>query len=165
MDIKAEWSVIRKHFNQSFSSSFHVSIASIDSKEMPTVTPIGSFFLDRIDQKGIYFEKFPTKLPRNAGINRNICVLGVNSHKLFWVRSLFNGKFHSPPAIKLYGKLGERREANEKEIALLQKRMRFTKGLKGHKYLWDEMNVIREINFHNAESINLGAMTYQLKGQ
>jgi len=102
MDIKTNWKEIRMHFSKSFKSSLHVSIASVNADNNPTVTPIGSLFLND-DQTGFYFEKFPTKLPVNVSLNPNVCVLGVNSSKWFWVKSLFKEKFTSTPAIKLYG--------------------------------------------------------------
>jgi len=161
MDIKSEWENIQEHFSKSFKSSLHVSIASVDSENNPTVTPIGSLFLND-DQTGFYFEKFPSKLPINMNSNINICVLGVNSSKWFWAKSLFNEKFSRLPAIKLYGALGKKRKASEGEIRALMRRMRSTNKLKGHKYLWGKMDLVREINFAKAEKINLGKMTTKL---
>ena len=161
MNIKTEWSKIRTHFNISFRSNFYVSIASVDSENNPTVTPIGSLFLND-NQTGFYFEKYPSKLPVHSKTNRNICVLGVNSGTLFWLKSLFRGKFENYPAIKLYGELGERRKATEKETNRLNKRMKTTNRLKGNKYLWGEMKYIREVFFTKAEKINLGKMTSEL---
>jgi len=161
MDIKSNWSEIRKHFGKSFSSSLHISIASVDSDNNPTTTPIGSLFLNS-DQTGFYFEKFPTKLPIHSKSNRMVCVLGVNSGKWFWIKSLFKEKFSNYPAIKLYGELGERRKASENESSRLKRRMRRTGKLKGHKYLWAKMEYIREITFTKAEKINLGKMTEHL---
>ncbi len=158
MDIKANWNKIRQHFNKSFRSNFYVSIASVDSENNPTVTPIGSLFLND-NQTGFYFEKYPSKLPIHAKTNRNICVLGVNSSPIFWLKSLFIGKFGSNPAIKLYGELGERRKATEKETNRLNRRLKATKVLKGNKYLWEKMEFVREITFKKAEKINLGKMT------
>jgi len=158
MEIKSDWKNIRKHFSKSFKSSLHVSIASVDIENNPTVTPIGSLFLNN-DQTGFYFEKFPTKLPININSNSNVCVLGVNSSKWFWVRSLFKEKFSNTPAIKLYGRLGEKRKATEDENRALMRRMRSTNRLKGHKYLWGKMDLVREITFLKAEKINLGKMT------
>ncbi|MFW5759556.1 MAG: pyridoxamine 5'-phosphate oxidase family protein [Cyclobacteriaceae bacterium] len=88
MDIKADWPKIRKHFNKSFRSNFYVSLASVDSENVPTVTPIGSLFLNA-DGTGIYFEKFPTKLPEHAKSNHQVCLLAVNSGRWFWITSLF----------------------------------------------------------------------------
>lgn len=161
MDINSNWDKIRKHFNKSFSSNFHVSIASIGAEDNPTVTPIGSLFLN-YDQTGFYFEKYPSKLPTYAKINKKICVLAVNSHTWFWIKSLFKGKFNQHPAIKLYGVLGERREATDIELSRLNRRMSSTKALRGNKYLWGEMEFVREIKFTSAEKINLGKMTMHL---
>lgn len=161
MDIKENWIEIRKHFNTSFRTNFHVSFASIDKEGNPTATPIGSLFLNS-NQTGFYFEKFPTKLPENSKSHKNICVLAVNSNTFFWLTSLFTGKFNRHPAIKLYGKLGVKRKATEMEIKRLNARMRTTKFLKGNKYLWGNMEYIREITFSKAEKINLGEMTQNL---
>ena len=92
MNISTEWKSIRKHFSKSFSSCLHFSIASVDSNNIPTNTPIGSLFLNH-DQTGFYFEKYPTKLPLLYNSNNTICVLGVNSSKWLWIKSLFKNKF------------------------------------------------------------------------
>lgn len=161
MDIKKDWNIIRSHFNKSFSSNFYVSIASVDSENNPTVTPIGSLFLND-NQSGFYFEKFPSKLPEHAITNPNVCLLGVNSGRIFWIKALFKGRFSDFPAIKLYGELGEKRKATETEIARLNRRMKITNGLKGNTYLWKKMEFVREIKFTKAEKINLGIMTTAL---
>ncbi|MEY8848770.1 pyridoxamine 5'-phosphate oxidase family protein [Psychroserpens sp. XS_ASV72] len=161
MNIKTEWNTIRKHFNTSFSSNFHVAIASVDSENNPTVTPIGSLFLND-DQTGFYFEKFPSKLPEHANNNPNVCLLAVNSGRMFWIKALFHEKFKSFPAVKLYGKLGEKRKATDKEIERLNRRMKMTNGLKGNTYLWKKMEYVRDITFTKAEKINLGKMTAEL---
>ena len=161
MDIINNWKDIRLHFNKSFRSNFHVSIASVTSDNIPTVTPIGSLFLNN-DKTGFYFEKYPVKLKMYSKINRKICVLAVNSNRWFWINSLFKGQFNSHPGIKLYGELGEKREATEIEIKRLNRRMRMTKGLKGNKYLWRSRVTVRELTFTKAEKINLGEMTKNL---
>ena len=119
MDFFTNWADIRKHFNKSFRTNFHVSIASVDKDNNPTVTPIGSFFLNN-NQTGFYFEKFPTKLPENSKANKQIYVLGVNSSTFFWLTSLFSGQFKSYPAIKLYGQLGDRQKATDLETKRLK---------------------------------------------
>lgn len=158
MDIQKDWVAIRKHLNISFKSNFHVSIASVDKDNNPTATPIGSLFLNK-DSTGFYFEKFPRKLSEHADHNKNICVLAVNSGKLFWLKALYKGKFNSYPGIKLYGILGDRREATDVEISRLSKRMQATRWLKGNHYLWGHMPYVRDIKFTKAEKINLAAMT------
>lgn len=161
MELIADWNKIREHFNRSFRSNFHVSVASVDAENNPTVTPIGSMFLND-NQTGFYFEKFPSKLPEHANQNPNVCLLGVNSSKLFWIKSLFKGNFSDYPAVKLYGKLGEKRKATDKEIDRLNRRMKTTRALKGNVYLWKKMEYVREIHFTKAEKINLGEMTKKL---
>ena len=158
MEINTDWDKIRLHFNKSFKSNFYVSIASVDQENNPTITPIGSLFL-RKNRSGFYFERYLSKLPDNAENNSNLCILAVNSNKWFWIKSLFNGKFTSYPAIKLYGKLGGRREATDIEVIRLNNRMKATKGMKGNKYLWGDMHFVREVTFDKAEKINLGEMT------
>ena len=158
MDLITDWKTIRKHFNKSFSQNLFISIASVDAINNPTVTPIGSLFLND-NQTGFYFEKYPTKLPVNAKTNTNICALAVNNSKWFWFKSLYKAKFKTNPAIKLYGELGARRKATEQEINRLNRRMKSTNGLKGNTYLWKKMYYVRNITFTKAEAINLGKMT------
>ena len=161
MDLKSNWTLIRKHFSKSFRTSLCVSIASVDKDNKPTITPIGTVFLNK-DQTGFYFEKFPEKIPKNAKTNKNICVLAINSSKWFWIKALYKLKFNAYPAIRLYGELGPKRQATEIETSRLNRRMRTTKGLKGNTYLWGEMKFIREIKFSTAEGINIGEMTNHL---
>ena len=42
------------------------------------------------------------------------------------------------------------------------KRLKNTRRLKGHKYLWGNMKEVREISFHKGEKINIGKMTQAL---
>ena len=158
MNIKTEWPEIRKHFNRCFRTNFHVAIASVDKDNNPTVTPIGSLFLNK-NCSGFYFEKYPSKLPKHAGHNKKICVLAVNSDRWFWLSALFKGKFRLHPGIKLYGVLGDRREATKVEIVRLNRRMQATRWLKGNHYLWGSIIYVRDIQFTSAEKINLAAMT------
>ena len=156
-----QWDAVRKHFSHSFGSSLHVSIASVGENWAPTVTPIGTLFLNK-DQTGFYFEKFVSTLPRHAKSNHSICILAVNSSKLFWLKSLFHGRFNNYPAYRLWGTLGNRREATEMELLALKKRLKRTRRLKGHQYLWGDMKEVREINFHKGEKIHIGKMTQAL---
>ena len=115
MEVKSNWKEIKIHFNKSFSTNFHASIASVNENCIPTVTPIGSLFLNN-NQTGFYFEKYPTTLPSNIKSNPNVCILAVNGGIWFWLKSLFNGDLKNYHAIKLYGKLGEKRKATVVEV-------------------------------------------------
>ena len=61
MDLKTNWNKIKDHFNKSLNSNFYVSVAFLNSENIPTVTPIGSLFLND-NQTGYYFEKFSSML-------------------------------------------------------------------------------------------------------
>ncbi len=71
--------------------------------------------------------------------------------------------FSNYPGIKLYGVLGEKRKATEKEISRLNRRMKITNELKGNTYLWEKMEYVREVNFTRAEKINIEKMTKKSK--
>lgn len=161
MDIKSKWKEIKRHFIKSFRTNYYVSIATVNKDNNPTITPIGSLFLNN-NQTGFYFEKYPTQLPENAQNNPNICILAVNSNIWFWLKSLFIGEFKNYPAIKLFGQLGDKRKATNIEVRRLNGRMKSTKGFKGNSYLWGKMEYVRDISFTRAEKINLGEMTEKL---
>lgn len=163
MTLTKHWKAIRLHFNKSFRKNLHVAVASVGNDNMPTVTPIGSMFLNG-NQTGFYFEKYASRLPAHAKTNKNVCVLAVNSNKWFWLKALFKGVFKAPPAIKLYGELGETRKASEVELSRLKRRMKSSKGMKGHEYLWGDMAIVRDITFTKAEVSNLGNMTKGIFG-
>ena len=158
MDIIKDWKTIKRLVNQGFKTNLHVAIASVDANNQPTITPVGSLFMNN-DQSGFYFEKYISRLPLNATTNPNICILAVNSSRWFWFKSLFNSKFKSNPAVRLYGTLGPKRLATDEEINRLKRRMRSTKRLKGHQYLWGNMQMVREIHFTKAKAVKLGVMT------
>ncbi len=159
MHLINDWTEIREHFNKSVRSSLHVSIGSVSKDGNTTVTPIGSLFLNK-GQKGFYFERYTASLPMNSVHNNQICVLGVHSSKWFWIRSLLKSKFTKPPAIKLYGVLGERREATAIELSRLKRRTKLFKiSKKGYDYLWGDMKQVREITFTKIEMMKLSNMT------
>lgn len=121
MQINENWIKIKQLFKQSFRSSFHYAIATVSEQGEPHITPIGSLILGEVGQ-GVYFEEYPKQLPRN--LEKKVCVLAVNSSPWFWMKSLISGWFSDPPAARLYGVAGAVRAATEKEIALLQRRVR-----------------------------------------
>jgi len=157
MNIINDWQAIKKHVSASFRASLHVSIATVNKNNIPSITPIGTLFLNN-NQTGFYFEKFSAGLTSNVENNNKVCVLAVNSNRFFWLKSLFYGKFKKHPALKMYGELGIKRKATPIEKQALARRMRFTKSLKGNQYLWSDMQFVREIRFDTVESMKLGKM-------
>lgn len=158
MQLKEDWKDIKKLFNRSFNSSFHYAFATVNEKGEPHVTPIGSLVL-REPGHGIYFEEFPRQLSVNFQHTKEVCVLAVNSGRWFWIKSLFIGRFASPPAIRLYGAVGEVREATETEVKLWHRRIRWTRGSKGFALMWKNMKMVRDIYFSRVEPVNIGVMT------
>jgi len=86
-------------------------------------------------------------------------VMAVNSGLGFWLKSLLKGKFQRPPALRLYGEVGELRQASEKELALWQKRVKSARFTKGHKLMWRDMSMVRDITFTRVEMVKIGKMT------
>lgn len=158
MDLFENWPTIKQVFRRAFRSSFHYAISCIDSDGEPHVIPIGSLILTT-PGKGFYFEEFPRRLPEILQTNPRICVLAVDSSSWFWIRSLISGQFKRPPAIRLKGQAGDLRPATAEEIARWQRRVRWFRGSKGHRYLWQGMTQVRDIEFDRAQNIDLGSMT------
>jgi hypothetical protein len=158
MAIPINWPQVRTHFRRSWSTNLHVCLASTGSDGSPCASPIGSFFINT-DGTAFYFEKYPKSLPAHAaGTNPQVCILAVNSSRWFWLKSLFTGKFSSPPGMKLYGRLGARRQATPAEIERFERRMRLTRSLRGHQYLWASMAHVREVHIDRVAVIRFGEM-------
>ena len=68
-------------------------------------------------------------------------------------------EFYRPPAIRLYGRLGELREGTKDEKERFQRLVRPVRRTKGYKVMWKDMNRVRELSFERAEGANLGLMT------
>lgn len=160
--LKENWPRIRKHFVRCLKSSHHFAISSITKDGYPTVTPIGSLFLNK-DQTGYYFEKYTSQLPIAARTNPDVCVMAVNTSVSLWLRSLWKGQFTNYPMIKLYGTLGERRKASQEEYARFERLIKPLKWLKGYDLLWGRgsFDHVREIQFHDYRLANLGKMTLE----
>jgi len=159
LDVATHWRSIRRVFAASFSSSLHFAIATVGEDGEPHVTPIGSVILTE-PGKGFYFEVFPTKLPRNVGKDARVAILGVNSGRWFWLKSLFLGRFVAPPAVRLRGRVvGEPREPAAAELELFQRRVRAVRRLRGYELLWSELSNVRDLEIDSAEPVVVGQMT------
>lgn len=158
MEIGDNWTTIRQVFDEAFKSCFHFAVASVNSDGSPHITPIGALFL-REDHSGFYFEEFPSRLPQNLKHNKRICIMAVNADKIYWGKSLMEGKFSSPPGIRLMGTAGELREALPEEIELWQKKIGFAKAMEGYKIMWQDMHHVRDISIDSFESVHIVGMT------
>jgi predicted pyridoxine 5'-phosphate oxidase superfamily flavin-nucleotide-binding protein len=158
MELSHHWETIQKIFDIAYKSCSHVAIATVNEDGTPHVTPIGALFL-RADQTGFYFDEYPSKMPENIKRNPRICILAVNADKIFWARSLLEGRFSAPPAVRLTGTVGELREATSQETEAWKKRTSLARGLKGYRIMWERMGHVRDIKFDSFEPVNLGKMT------
>jgi hypothetical protein len=113
-------------------------------------------------RSGFYFEEFTQQLPHNLQAHKCVCILAVNSSRWYWIKSLFRGRFRTPPAVRLHGVAGELRTATEREKALWLTRVRSVRLSKGHALVWRDMRMIREIEFNRIEPVRIGQMTLGL---
>ena len=161
MDIGNHWNTIQTLFQESYTSSLHYGIATVNEDGSPHVTPIAALFL-RDNKTGFYFEEFSVNMARNLDRSPRICVLAVNSDKPFWINCLKSGKCGTPPSVRLMGTVGERREATGEEITRWQERVAFARGMKGYGLIWKDLRTVRDIHFDSFEPVLLGEMTEEL---
>ncbi len=159
--IDVHWSRIRKLFSDSFRTSFHYTFATVGEDGAPRATPIGSLIL-RPDKTGFYFEEYASGLRKNLETNKRICVLAVKTSKWLLLKSMFFGKFIEPPAVRLMGTTGERRQATPAEIKMFLKRMAPYRMFRGHDLLWKNLSHVRDITFDSFEPVQVGALTVDL---
>jgi hypothetical protein len=161
MKIGNHWETIRAVFEEAYKSCIHFAIATVNEDGSPHVTPIGALFL-RDNQTGFYFEENPKKMPANLKLNSRVCILAVNADMLFWGKALLEGKFNSPPAVRLSGTVGRQRSATRAEIAAWQEKIAIAKGTKGYEILWSHFSHVRDITFDSFEPVVVGEMTANL---
>ena len=158
MDLKENWEQIKKTFEMGIQSSLHAALATVGPDGTPHVTPIGFVFL-RDDYTAFYFEEYTKKIPENLGHNPRVCLLVVHSSRLFWLSSLYKGRFPSLPGIRLFGVGGERRLASEQERMAYQARVRSLRWLKGYGLIWRDLRHVRDIELESFEPVVYPAMT------
>ena len=158
MEIGKHWKIIQMLFQESRGSSLHYAVATVNADGSPHITPIGALLL-REDKTGFYFDEFPVYMARNLEREPRVCILAVNSSPQFWQKSLVAGRFETPPAVRLMGTAGKRREGTEEEIALWQDHVKLARGTKGHDIMWKNMRMVRDISFDAFGPVLCGEMT------
>lgn len=156
-----QWERICQLFRDAFNSSFHYAIATVNENGSPHITPIGSLIL-RKNKTGFYFEEYVKNMSQNFNRDKRVCVMAVNSGKWFGWKSFFLGRFVAPPAVRLMGTVGERREATQEELKLFQKRVGKYKIFKAYDLLWAKLRYVRDIRFDSFEPVHAGVMTSNL---
>jgi uncharacterized protein len=155
------WTRIKKFYYDAYKTSLHCAIATVDENGFPNISPIGSLILTE-KSKGFYFDEFTKNMADNLKKNQQVCAIIVKTSKLFWLKSLFVGKFSSPPAIRLYGTVGEKRKATSQEIQTFLNYVKPFKYLKGYKLLWSNMKIVRDIHFNSFRIVQTGKITRRL---
>ncbi len=163
MKIEDHWHEIKKIFIKTGKKNNHFAFATVDKNGNPHITPIGSLIL-KDNCNGFFFDRFPVNMKENFKTSDRVSVLTVNTGFFFWLKSIRKGKFESPPGIRLYGKVGELRNATEAEKEMWQKKVHFTRRTKGYKILWKDMDYVRDISFDDFKLVTAGAMTKGLWG-
>ncbi len=158
MEISKHWETIRTVFEEGFKSCSHFAVATVNEDGSPHVTPIGALILLE-DKTGFYFEENPVRIPHNLKRNPRVCILAVNADKGFWLNSLVQGKFSTPPGVRLMGTVGELRKATPDEVEAWQKKIAIAKGTKGYALLWEKFARVRDIIFDSFEPVLVGEMT------
>ena len=157
MELANHWNEIVDIIGIGQRSSLHCSIATVDEQGVPNVTPIGTVFL-RDDHSAYFFDTFTSKLAENIEHNQNICLMAVNTNTSFWLKSFFKGKFLSAPGVRLYGTVGQLREATAEEKAAIDKRIKPMNWLKGSKLIWSSFTHVRDIQFNNFRPVQYPKM-------
>jgi uncharacterized protein len=159
MQLETAWHPIRELWNETFRTSFHFAVASVRPDGSPHVSPIGSLLLLPEPGRAIYFEELTRRLPQHFAHDPRVSILAVRTGAWFWLGALMRGRFSAPPAVRLNGVAGARREATTDEIARMRRRFRPLRFTRGYDLLWAQMSVVREIEVRSAEPILLGPMT------
>jgi uncharacterized protein len=151
------WPDIRRVVEVGQRSSLYCSIGTVDADGAPNVTPIGTVFLNSTPS-GFFFDQYTTKLAAALSLNSAVCLLAVDSRRIFWLRSLLMGRFHSPPGVRLYGTAGPLRRATEAEWQRIEARVRSAKRLKGGRQLWSSFTHVRELTFSSFRPVSYPVM-------
>ena len=144
------------HIKNLIKNSLYVSLATVSKDGVPHVSPIGSVYLQS-EQQGYFIEMFSTSCSKQTG--DKACILAVNTSVMFWIKSLFQGRFATPPAVRLLVTIEQRREITEQEMARFQRRVSLFRRLKGYKLMWSSARFVRPFTVDKVIPVNIGKMT------
>ena len=159
--LDGHWNQVREIVARGKRSTMHAAIAAVDADGAPHVTPVGTVFL-REDHTGFYFDQYTEALARNVDADPRICLMAVDTSRMFWLRSLVAGRFAAPPGVRLYGTVGARRPATDDELELVGKSVRATQWSKGGKLLWSDFSHVRDIAFTGFRPVRYPVMMSHL---
>lgn len=156
-----DWKNIQRVFDAAQKASLHSSIATVDQIGQPTITPIGTIFLND-NQTAYFFDAFTEQLTENLTHNPKACIQAINSSKWFWLTSLIQGVFKDYPGVRLYVEIGDLRPASEQEKYAIDKRTKALQWTKGSKLIWSEFTHVRDIKIHDFRWIKYPKMMEHL---
>lgn len=145
-ELRSHWPEIMQIARAAKKSNRYFSFATTDALGNPHVTPIGHVFF-REDMSAYYFDAYSKAMPKHFQHNKRVCVMAVNSSPRFWLGALWRGRFPSAPGVRLFGEVGEARQASDEELRDYQQSIRLTRRLKGAKLLWQDLQQVRDIHF------------------
>jgi hypothetical protein len=148
------WSKVREFIER---RAYFVICAVLEEGRI-RLFPIGSLRL-QAGGEARYFEIFARPLVENAEIS----VFALDLNPLFWIRAILQGVFPHPPALRLTGRVGQRRASSESERQAWFRRMGWLLKTRGGAYLWSNPRYVREIKFLEVEPVHLGKMTNHLE--
>ena len=156
-----DWKNIQQVFNAAQKASLHSSIATVDQFGQPSITPIGTVFLNA-DQTGYFFDTFTERLSTNLDQNSKACIQAINSSKWFWLSSLIQGSFTDYPGVRLYVEIGDLRPASREERFAIDRRIKPLQWTKGSQLIWSEFTHVRDIKINDFRWIKYPKMMEHL---
>ena len=158
MDIEKNWETIVKVVHGALRTKRFCSVATINEDGSPRLAPIGSLFLGDVG-RALYFEVLVKDMRKNLDRDPRICVLAVTGGSWSSLKSLFKGRFDSPPGVRLIGRAGPRRTPTAEEDLRWKNRIKPFRRLKGYNLLWGQpQNFVRDVTFDSFEPLRVGVM-------
>lgn len=144
------------HIKNLIKNNLYCSVSTVSKEGFPHVSPIGSVYLQDQHQ-GYFIEMFSKSCQNHAG--NKACIMAVNTSITFWIKSLFKGRFATPPAVRLLVTLEEKRAITPQEMARFHRRVRFFRKLKGYQLMWSSARFVRPFTVDKVIPVKIGKMT------
>jgi hypothetical protein len=160
-DLQTNWPWIVQRFKKGILSTRFYSFATVNTDGSAHVAPYASLVLNS-DCTGYYSEVYPNQMSRNLARDPRVCIMAVDIGMVYWLKSLFKGRFNQWPGVRLYGTVDRSRKARPGEIERWLKRVKKYKWSRGYDLIWKEINTVRDISFDRFEPVHCGRMTSRL---
>ena len=155
------WADARRVATRAFSSSLHFAVASLDASGAPVLTPVGSVMLAEPGHV-VFFELFAHGLGRRLDADPRVSLLGVDSGRWFWLRSLWQGRYARPPALRLWGTASACRSCTSAEEQRFLRRVGPLLRTRGGQRLWGRPGPVRDVWVEGIDGVALAGMAPRL---